>query len=171
MKHVLLQPVSTQGKAFRAGAPVKELSRHNRAVKACLEPHLHKGGRCTHAMLPDHYLSEDHTAKPAAGESEADNWWDEAACSGEPLHVFFTPGSGAVSNGYWDRAEELCATCPVKRSCLIDAMKSEATTPGRNHGFVGGLHASEREALQRKWRRQGWRPGPLKRRKKADYWE
>ena len=65
------------------------------------------------------------------------NWRDEAACAGE-LKLFF---SGDWRD--WQKAKVICATCPVRRTCLTDSLEHED-----RFGVWGGLdHYQLRETL------------------------
>lgn len=50
----------------------------------------------------------------AAAETE---WIRKAACGGEPVEVFFLADRERYKPGRFDRAEEICAECPVRSRC------------------------------------------------------
>lgn len=68
-------------------------------------------------------------------------WHRHAECAGEDIAVFF-PSRGGSSK----RAYELCGICPVRESCLADALAD----PDLDHGIRGGLSAEARKAKRRR---------------------
>lgn len=72
-------------------------------------------------------------------------WRLEAACYGQSVELFFSDrGADAKNNNL--AAKAICQTCPVRFSCLHDAMLE----PQPWFGIRGGLTAKERRKL--KWR-------------------
>lgn len=54
-----------------------------------------------------------------------DDWTSQAACKGQPLHLFFAPdreGAGYVPPFDPAPALAFCARCPVRVECLADAV-------------------------------------------------
>jgi WhiB family redox-sensing transcriptional regulator len=67
-----------------------------------------------------------------------------AACLGLPSTWFFREGRGGNSR----RAKSICASCPVRRSCLERALAlEEGLDANVRSGVVGGLGPDERHAL------------------------
>ena len=71
-------------------------------------------------------------------------WHRQAECSGEPIEVFFP-----VRGGSTRRAYELCGRCPVRESCLAEALADpdapdapEASGPGALPWVVLGASAA-----------------------------
>ncbi len=96
------------------------------------------------------------TLRSAHGVSSAD-WRDDAACVGEPAETFFatTTGGRYVSPSYYDRAREICASCPVLLECRaeFDRIEHRAVALGSLEGFIGGESPSERSRRRRAERR------------------
>lgn len=71
-----------------------------------------------------------------------DRWWLRAACGPGDADLFF-PEPGSLSRTEWRRREQaakaVCAACPVRRSCL-----EEALLKPEEFGVWGGLTADER---------------------------
>lgn len=73
-------------------------------------------------------------------------WWERAACAGQPLAVFY--GSGPS-----DRALQVCANCPVVAPCLAEALRAEAAVDaGVSFGVRGGMTARQRRKIIREMR-------------------
>jgi len=70
-------------------------------------------------------------------------WLDLAACRDVPHDVFFTDGGGP---GVLARAREVCGACPVRGTCLADALRWPALA---QFGFRGGMTAQERQTVVR----------------------
>lgn len=66
--------------------------------------------------------------------------YDEAACRGVPVSVFF-PDDDQPN---YALARRLCESCPVRTPCLEDAHRARV-----NHGMFGGLTPKERRAARR----------------------
>lgn len=72
-------------------------------------------------------------------------WQQRAACKGPQSAVFFPPSQAEkkdVRAARESRAKEICAICPVRRSCLDYAMSIREP-----HGIWGGLNEVERRLL------------------------
>lgn len=65
------------------------------------------------------------------------DWYDEAACAGVDLDVFFPERGRSVG------AKLLCNGCPVRDECLQYALDTEA------EGYWGGTSTRERKQLRR----------------------
>lgn len=65
-------------------------------------------------------------------------WWDEAACIGKPLELFFPEKGGSSRPG-----KQICGGCHVQKECLADILRTEL--PGGRDGTFGGLSAYDRE--------------------------
>lgn len=65
-------------------------------------------------------------------------WWDQAACKGQPLELFF-PERGHSTK----QALEFCKKCTVKEECLADALKYESED--FRFGVYGGMSQSMRQ--------------------------
>lgn len=70
--------------------------------------------------------------------------WDQAACVGVDTNIFF-PERGQTARA----AKAICATCPLKRRCLQEAL----TADGKLQGVWGGHTPTEREAIKTQRRR------------------
>jgi WhiB family redox-sensing transcriptional regulator len=63
-------------------------------------------------------------------------WEDEAACKGMPLELFFGSDEFPMTNVQARDGRMICASCPVRRDCLVDALlKREAN--GMRGGYLG----------------------------------
>ncbi|MFC8515528.1 WhiB family transcriptional regulator [Streptomyces sp. NPDC057257] len=67
------------------------------------------------------------------------SWAERAVCRGRDVNEFFTTDRRRVQ-----QIKNLCDSCPVKQSCLAEAMRAE---DGARHGIFGGLTAAERTEL------------------------
>lgn len=75
-------------------------------------------------------------------------WWDDAACKGQPIEVFFpTIRAGQREDVMYAGAKLVCARCSVREPCLQDALREELRW-GR-HGVRGGLTPDERKEIDR----------------------
>jgi WhiB family redox-sensing transcriptional regulator len=80
------------------------------------------------------------------------SWRYEAKCAGIDTEIFFPPRDKALYKPVADKAKAICLgkdggpVCPVRKTCLMDAMKRD-----EQHGIWGGLSHRERNALVRKW--------------------
>jgi WhiB family transcriptional regulator, redox-sensing transcriptional regulator len=77
-------------------------------------------------------------------EARLDKWWSGGACVSVDPELFFPISESGPSRRQVAQAKEICATCPVLRSCLQYAV-------GRGHltGIWGGTTEEERQALRR----------------------
>jgi WhiB family redox-sensing transcriptional regulator len=66
-----------------------------------------------------------------------DEWRLRAACRGKDLAIFFPNGGDRH-----DEAEKTCAACPVRDTCLADALRVLDV-----HGYRGGTTGDERAAM------------------------
>lgn len=69
-------------------------------------------------------------------------WWERAACSGAPLEIFFEDYRSRGKS----RAAALCASCPVTKECLQDALRTESQQYAGPWGFRAGRSASQRRS-------------------------
>jgi WhiB family transcriptional regulator, redox-sensing transcriptional regulator len=72
-------------------------------------------------------------------------WQAKAACRGPHTALFFPPSHFERKDDKEfreSRAKAICATCPVKRSCLDYALRIREP-----HGIWGGLNEVERRDL------------------------
>lgn len=69
-------------------------------------------------------------------------WWEQAACRGEPAHLFF-PDRGDAGNVRLARS--ICAECPVKLDC-----GSWAVEHNERFGMWGGTSPRERRVIRRR---------------------
>jgi WhiB family transcriptional regulator, redox-sensing transcriptional regulator len=72
-------------------------------------------------------------------------WQAKAACRGPQTSLFFPPSHFERKDDKElreSRAKAICATCPVKRSCLEYALRIKEP-----HGIWGGLNEAERRSL------------------------
>jgi WhiB family transcriptional regulator, redox-sensing transcriptional regulator len=72
-------------------------------------------------------------------------WQAKAACRGPQTSLFFPPSHFERKDDKEireSRAKAICATCPVKRSCLEYALRIKEP-----HGIWGGLNEVERRSL------------------------
>ncbi|MGN7137299.1 WhiB family transcriptional regulator [Streptomyces pseudogriseolus] len=67
-------------------------------------------------------------------------WAARAACQGRDLSLFFSDAEQKVR-----QAKAICAACPVRRECLDEALRAEATISAA--GVFGGLTADERNEV------------------------
>ena len=72
------------------------------------------------------------------------DWKEHAACAGYPNSVFF-PGPEA-SGPEVERAQAICAQCPVAQECLMYAFETN-----QRSGVWGGKTEEQRKSLRRKW--------------------
>lgn len=64
--------------------------------------------------------------------------WDDAACKGKPLDLFFSHNKRDQK-----KAKGLCASCPIQPACLQWALEHSEL------GVWGGLTSSERSQEQK----------------------
>lgn len=73
-------------------------------------------------------------------------WHDHAACAGMGEDLFFPlTEAGSAGAAQVEQAKAVCAGCPVRVTCLADAMSREA--PTARYGVFGGLSARDRDRL------------------------
>lgn len=72
-------------------------------------------------------------------------WSTQAKCLREDPELFFTAGDGIRSRGQIEKAQEVCATCPVRTDCLTFALTTDA-----QYGIWGGTTPRERRGLRRR---------------------
>jgi len=65
-------------------------------------------------------------------------WAWRAACGGDPEYMF-------VPGAHQNVAKRVCTRCPVRMSCLVEALDNRI-----EHGVWGGLTDRERRALLRR---------------------
>lgn len=73
------------------------------------------------------------------------SWRDDAACSGDMGALFYPPVRSerrSVKTAREMRAKQVCATCPVRETCL-----QQALDVGERYGIWGGLTDTERRHL------------------------
>jgi WhiB family redox-sensing transcriptional regulator len=74
-------------------------------------------------------------------------WTERAACAGRDLSTFYLEGRlPKVLKALWTaKAKRVCADCPVRSSCLAEAMRVELQC--YRYGIWGGLTPEERAEL------------------------
>lgn len=84
----------------------------------------------------------------------ADQWIKQAACAGHADLMYPDNNEAGI-----DTAKRICRPCPVRRECLVDAIR----TGDNEHGIRAGLRANERRAVAREWaaRQPGAVPQPV----------
>ncbi|WP_082581201.1 WhiB family transcriptional regulator [Leifsonia sp. Root227] len=70
------------------------------------------------------------------------NWEEHAACKNRDTELFFQP----LGTSETEKAKRVCATCPVKRQCLTDALQY---SDSEDFGVLGGLDEKQRSRLRR----------------------
>jgi len=94
-------------------------------------------------------------AEPQLIDQEADavttdDWRTAAACKGR-TDVMFTAALEPI-------AKKLCAVCPVKAECLVDALATETVSDERCHaGVRAGMNPNEFVNYRRRARRRARR--------------
>lgn len=76
------------------------------------------------------------------GKTEADRWWEVAACRQADPELFFPVSERGPARQQVARAKAVCATCTVTQPCLHYALAT-----GQVHGIWGGLGEEERGRL------------------------
>jgi WhiB family redox-sensing transcriptional regulator len=74
-----------------------------------------------------------------------ESWQVKAACRGPQAALFFPPSHFERKDdkdARERRAKAICASCPVRRSCLDYALRIREP-----HGIWGGLNEAERRGL------------------------
>jgi WhiB family redox-sensing transcriptional regulator len=74
-------------------------------------------------------------------------WQEVAVCRGIDPELFFPIGSAGAAVAEIQRAKAVCASCPVRRPCLIYAVATS-----QEFGIWGGRDENERRLLHRLWR-------------------
>jgi hypothetical protein len=82
------------------------------------------------------------TRLATTGAAPLKDWRRSAACQGCDLETFFSDKTGTQ-----ERIQAVCRGCPVRPTCLADAVEYEASCYMR-WGVVGGLTTVERRALR-----------------------
>lgn len=77
-------------------------------------------------------------------------WRDRAACKGKTPALWFPTLDDPDNHG--QHAKTICATCPVREQCLIDAVSTR-----QMHGILGGAGEKQRRPLRRAWLEGGIR--------------
>lgn len=89
----------------------------------------------------------DRPVSPAAAPSTLRRlelrWLDEAACDGADPAIF-----DPVNRHVAARATAVCAACPVRRACLLDALEDEEDTAYGPWLVRGGMTPKERRDLR-----------------------
>lgn len=74
-------------------------------------------------------------------------WLDDAACRGVPSAIFFPSYPERQSleeyQHRYDRAAALCASCPVRDECSMEAFRTDLAFGA--HGYQAGMTPEERE--------------------------
>lgn len=68
-------------------------------------------------------------------------WRQRAACRDQDPELFF------ATAGYSEQARRICAACPVRATCLLDAFETDDVA----WGIRGGLTAPERRKARKRW--------------------
>lgn len=83
-----------------------------------------------------------------------ESWRHKAVCKGEDTEYWFPPRNKDLYKKIADQAKTYCfgidgkSPCPVRRECLWYAVSHD-----EQHGIWGGMSHRERNALQRKWKK------------------
>jgi WhiB family redox-sensing transcriptional regulator len=73
------------------------------------------------------------------------DWRDDAYCIDMPSHIFYGKTEDSMTAAEIAYAKTVCARCPVRRDCLIYALKNQEP-----YGVWGGFATFERRtALKR----------------------
>lgn len=67
------------------------------------------------------------------------DWVRHAACGPDTAELFFPISDTGPAAADIQRAQAICAACPVRQQCL-----NEADATGQGHGIWGGLTDTER---------------------------
>lgn len=73
------------------------------------------------------------------------DWRDDAVCRVDPEAMFPDNNEQDI-----EQARRVCALCPVKRECLIDAIR----TGDNEYGIRGGLKPGERRVIAKELRQR-----------------
>jgi len=71
-------------------------------------------------------------------------WRDDADCQNYPSEIFYGTIEAPLSAKESRMAKTICGACPVRRDCLIAALRD-----GEEHGIWAGLTRLERRKLLR----------------------
>lgn len=94
--------------------------------------------------LPAHVLDELPTLAELLDNPVPDAVWTPmAACLGMDQAVFYPEGYGQGSRTAEARMK--CRGCPVRRECLVDALRTEPRA--HRNGVWGGLSCAQRDAV------------------------
>lgn len=80
--------------------------------------------------------------EPAAGYESA-SWRESAACSQADPELFFPIAKAGPARSEIQRAKAVCASCPVRQSCLAFALATN-----QEYGIWGGYDEDERRWLR-----------------------
>lgn len=84
-------------------------------------------------------------------------WRYDAKCRGEDTEIFFPPRDKALYIPIAEKAKSICwgrdgrPPCPVRKECLREAINNDEL-----HGIFGGMSHRERNAMVRKYKKQGF---------------
>lgn len=104
-------------------------------------------------VYPGFYMRRRQTYLPATVSDMAQPaWMAAAACVGLDPEIFFAgDGSGAVAQvggSEYERARQVCSTCPVAAECLDYAQAAEPHGQRLRYGMYGGHTPRERWLLR-----------------------
>jgi WhiB family transcriptional regulator, redox-sensing transcriptional regulator len=91
-------------------------------------------------------MSRNDPWEPHLFDKVPGEWFDSAACRGEPADWFFPPRSGHHSQVLGAKGKAVCATCTVQAECLDFA----ETPPVEQFGLWGGMTTDERRRARNK---------------------
>jgi WhiB family redox-sensing transcriptional regulator len=77
------------------------------------------------------------------------SWQHQAACRTEDPELFFPVGTAGPARLQVEKAQRVCASCPVREACLTYALDM-----GESVGVWGGTSEEERRTLKRRRSRQ-----------------
>jgi hypothetical protein len=102
-----------------------------------------------------HQPGDNRNEAPRASGGLRPDWRTKAACRGyadgylDPWDA--DPSVGVVNN----TAKEFCSTCPVKRECLVEGLRSDRLNLGVAYGIWGNTAPKQRRAMVRLRYREG----------------
>lgn len=79
------------------------------------------------------------------GSSPRHDWRTRAACRGVDINIFYPPEDD--DQCYSKEAIALCARCPVRDECLMNALSGADGTNKLSYGYWGGTTPEERLAM------------------------
>lgn len=83
-----------------------------------------------------------------------DDWRDSAACIGKGTRMFFDdiwPSKGGTDKAALGIAREVCDTCSVRQSCMLEELAVEGNTASQfRYGLRAGLTPAQRASLRRR---------------------